>query len=321
LHTATAGTAAGVQIVSGDGQTAAPGTRLPLDLAVRVVDADGNPVVGAAVSWVVTAGGGRLEPATSTTDADGRASTGWFLGPSVGVNSAQAVVSGVGTATFGATAVAGSASQLQIVSGNDQTAAAGQQLPAELVVRAADAAGNPVAMPRCNGESSRVNSRLRVEHDRRERSGRHRWTLGSAAGANTLRRLAGVGAVTFGPRPPSGSGGARAANPALDHRPVGVPLERQPVVQPATRPGTTCPVRRGGHRGDRVRPWHAWRRPRGPPMARAAPRSPTSRSGARPSHTLTSPPGFTRLPRAPMRPAATTTAITADPRSSARAKR
>jgi adhesin/invasin len=321
LHTATAGTAAGVQIVSGDGQTAAPGTRLPLDLAVRVVDADGNPVVGAAVSWVVTAGGGRLEPATSTTDADGRASTGWFLGPSVGVNSAQAVVSGVGTATFGATAAAGSASQLQIVSGNDQTAAAGQQLPAELVVRAADAAGNPVAGAAVQWRVQSGGGSAAPASSTTDANGQAgtRWTLGSAAGANTLEAtVAGVGAVTFRATATVGAAAALAlrTQPSTTAR-VGVPLERQPVVQlrdaagndvaqsgvavtvaiasgPGTLGGTATRTTDGAGRATFTN---------------------LAIGGATGSHTLIfAAPGFTSVTSGviDVRPAATTTAITAD---------
>src|SRR4051812_5955766 len=57
-HTATPGSASGVQLLSGDGQTGAPGATLPDPVVVAVTDADGNPVSGAAVTWVVTAGGG-----------------------------------------------------------------------------------------------------------------------------------------------------------------------------------------------------------------------------------------------------------------------
>ena len=104
-----------------------PRRRCPLDLVVAVVDADGNPVTSAAVTWVVTGGGGTLDPATGTTDAEGRASTKWTLGATVGANTAQAVVSGVGQAEFTATAAAGTASAIQIVSGNNQNGQAGAQ--------------------------------------------------------------------------------------------------------------------------------------------------------------------------------------------------
>ena len=97
-HTATAGNASNVRIVSGNEQVALPGTTLPQPLVVEVVDGGGNAVVGAAVTWLVTAGGGSLDPGTGTTDENGRASTSWTLGPGTGANTAQAVVSGVGEA-------------------------------------------------------------------------------------------------------------------------------------------------------------------------------------------------------------------------------
>ena len=235
LHTATAGSASGVQVASGEGQSGAPGARLAEDIAVRVVDADGNPVVGAAVTWVVTAGGGRVEPSTGTTDSDGRASTGWFLGPTLGTNAVQAVVSGVGTATFTATAVAGSATQLQIVSGDNQSAPAGQQVPADLVVRATDAAGNPVAgatvqwrVRTGGGSAAPVTSTTGADGQAATR-----WTLGGAVGANTLEAtVTGAGTVTF---QATGTVGAPSAL-ALRTQPssaatAGIALDRQPVVQ------------------------------------------------------------------------------------------
>ncbi|HUF35812.1 MAG TPA: Ig-like domain-containing protein [Gemmatimonadales bacterium] len=235
LHTAAAGTAAGVQIVSGDDQIGAPGTRLAEDLVVSVVDADGNPVVGAAVSWVVTSGGGSLEPATSTTDADGRAATGWVLGPSVGANTAEAVVSGVGRAAFSATAAAGSASQLQIVSGDDQTAPAGEQLPAELVVRATDASGNPVAGVIVEWRVDSGGGSATPESSATDADGRAstRWTLGGTVGDQTLEAsVSGAGSVTFGATATVGAASALAlgTQPSASAS-AGVPLERQPVVQ------------------------------------------------------------------------------------------
>ena len=103
-HTATAGNAARVTIISGDGQQAAPGAKLPSPLVVEVLDAENNPIVGRAVAWVVGSGDGRAEPETSNTDGQGRASTEWTLGGAPGRNTLSAVVSGVGVAAFNATA-------------------------------------------------------------------------------------------------------------------------------------------------------------------------------------------------------------------------
>ncbi len=108
-HTATAGSAAGLSIVSGNEQTAQAGTELPGDLVVRLVDAAGNGVPGAAVTWVVGTGGGRVSPENTVTDEAGRTSSRWTLGPNPGENRVDAVVSGVGVVHFTATANRGSA--------------------------------------------------------------------------------------------------------------------------------------------------------------------------------------------------------------------
>jgi PKD repeat protein len=103
IHTATAGSAARVIIVSGNGQQAPPGTTLPQPLVVEVLDAENNPIVGSAVAWVVGTGDGSANPETSNTDGQGRATTQWTLGAAPGRNTLSAVVSGVGIGQFNAT--------------------------------------------------------------------------------------------------------------------------------------------------------------------------------------------------------------------------
>ena len=235
LHTATAGSASGVVVAGGDGQRAAPGTRLPQDLAVRVTDADGNPVVNAAVTWVVTGGGGTMDPSTSTTDGDGRASTRWTLGPQLGTNTAQAVVSGVGTATFTATAVAGAASSIEIVSGSGQSAQAGQPLPASLVVRVRDGSGNPVAGASVLWQVASGGGTVAPSTNATDAAGQAAaaWTLGGAAGPNTLTAsVAGAGNVTFTATATVGAPAALSlqVQPSTSAE-AGVPFGRQPVVQ------------------------------------------------------------------------------------------
>jgi large repetitive protein len=103
-ETATAGAATTLELVSGDNQSALVGTALANPLVVRAHDADGNPVPNLAVTWVVPQGGGQLAPTTTLTGDDGTASTRWTLGTTPGQSIATAVVSGVGTVTFHATA-------------------------------------------------------------------------------------------------------------------------------------------------------------------------------------------------------------------------
>jgi VCBS repeat-containing protein len=100
-HTATAGNAARVIVVSGNGQSATAGTKLQNALVVQLLDDQNNPISGRAVTWL--AGTGSASPETSTTDGNGQARTEWTLGPNPGPNTLTAVVSGVGNASFNAT--------------------------------------------------------------------------------------------------------------------------------------------------------------------------------------------------------------------------
>lgn len=79
----------------GDGQTAPAGSLLPQEISVLVTAEGGTPVPEVAVSWSVIEGGGAVSPASSTTNSSGVASTAFTLGPTEGVQRAQAEVSGL----------------------------------------------------------------------------------------------------------------------------------------------------------------------------------------------------------------------------------
>jgi adhesin/invasin len=249
-HTVTAGNPSGVLIVSGNNQTAAPSTTLPEDLVVAVVDADSNPVVAAAVTWVVTAGGGTLAPTTGTTDANGRAATKWTLGASAGTNTAQAIVSGVGQAEFTATAAAGTASVIRVVSGNDQTGQAGTRLASELVVQVLDAGENPVSgvpvtWTVASGGGSVSPASATTGADGQASTA---WTLGPGTGSQRVSASApGAGSVQFNATSTAGAPSVLGlvTQPSATAE-VGVPFVRQPVVQvrdaagnPVQAPGVT----------------------------------------------------------------------------------
>lgn len=234
-HTATSGSAAGVQPLSGDGQTAAPGATLPSPLVVAVTDADGNPVSGAAVTWVVTAGGGSVAPTTSTTDAQGQAATSWKLGRAVGANTVEAVVSGVGSATFSATAVAGAPARIRIISGNDQSGQVGTQLAAALVVVVEDDHGNPVSGATVTWQVTDGGGHIAPTTSTTGGDGQAstEWTLGAAPGTQKVRASAGnAGHVDFQASATTGAPSvlAIATQPSASAT-TGVPLATQPVIQ------------------------------------------------------------------------------------------
>ena len=142
-HRASAGAATVLEAVSGTGQSAVVGTALPQPLVVRARDEGGNPVPGLAVAWVVGDGGGSLTPLTSLTDQDGLASTQWTLGAAPGANGATAVVSGVGTVGFAATAVPGTPPGLSLETRPPTSAVRGVVLSPPPLVQLREPDGSP----------------------------------------------------------------------------------------------------------------------------------------------------------------------------------
>jgi len=129
---------AGLQKSSGDVQTGDAGAELPIDLVVRVTDAFNNPVSGVSLSWAATEGGGQLSPTSSTTDMDGRATTGWTLGQLVGNQTATATASGLPAASFSATALAPPVAEVQVSPSSASVAVGGT---AQLTAVARSASG------------------------------------------------------------------------------------------------------------------------------------------------------------------------------------
>jgi hypothetical protein len=98
--------ASSLTIVSGDGQQAVAGARLPLALQVRAWG-PGGAIAGAPITFAVAAGGGSIQPGTATTGPDGVASATATLGPSPGPNTFQATTPGAPSGvTFSCTGLA-----------------------------------------------------------------------------------------------------------------------------------------------------------------------------------------------------------------------
>ena len=90
-------------ITAGNGQVGSPGSPLATPLAARVTNAQGNPLVGKAVTFAVTRGLGSMASPTVTTDNSGIAQTLWTLG-SGAVRQEATVTIGALTQTATATA-------------------------------------------------------------------------------------------------------------------------------------------------------------------------------------------------------------------------
>jgi uncharacterized protein YjdB len=77
-------------VVSGQNQRSRAGAELPAALVIRVTNAQGSPIQGQAVNFVVTSGGGDTYGGFALTDGNGNAQEWWTLGPSVGEQTLEA---------------------------------------------------------------------------------------------------------------------------------------------------------------------------------------------------------------------------------------
>jgi len=94
--TGVAGTADALTILTGNNQTGNPGAPLPDSLRVRLTDRFGNPISGVTIVWTPNPGDGTVNPASSITDANGRAATRWTLGSTGGPKTVTATGGGFG---------------------------------------------------------------------------------------------------------------------------------------------------------------------------------------------------------------------------------
>lgn len=134
---ADAGAAQRLQPVSGGSQTTTAGQPFGGAFSVRVTDGYSNGVAGVPVAFESMAGGGSVADAVAVSGADGLAQTQMIAG-AAGVQRYRAVVAGLVGSPLEVTnqAVAlNPALRLELVSGQDQHAVGGSDLPQPFVVR------------------------------------------------------------------------------------------------------------------------------------------------------------------------------------------
>lgn len=100
-----------IEVADGDRQVGAAGFQLADSLTARVVDADGNPVVGAVVHWDTEDRDAVLEPVISTTNAEGLTRTAWRLGRDDGEQIVHATFGTLPAARFESIAHSGAVNQ------------------------------------------------------------------------------------------------------------------------------------------------------------------------------------------------------------------
>ena len=200
--TGTAGAPNQLQKTAGDNQTAQVNKPVAIAPQVRVLDGAGNGVSGVTVDFSVASGGGTVIVSRVITDSNGHASVGaWILGPTPGVNTLTATVTGLPSVTFDADATGGTAVSMQPVSLVTQSGTAGQAAasPPSVVVR--DAQGNPVSGVAVNFAVTLGGGTLAGASQTTGANGIATvgsWTFGAVAGANTVvASSTGLPSVTF----------------------------------------------------------------------------------------------------------------------------
>lgn len=192
LQTASQGQPASLIAEAGNNQAGLPGQQLANPLVVRLVDAMGNGIGGRAVAWPVAAGGGTITSAGGTTDAAGRASATWTLGPIAGPNIVVPSSSGF-TATFTATSSPTHPTAISATSPTQLSGTASGSASPAPSVRVTDAQGRPVAgVPvtfAVTGGGGSV-APATATTDANGGATVALWTLGPQVGTNTLRASA-----------------------------------------------------------------------------------------------------------------------------------
>ncbi len=186
--------------VSGADQSGVVGTAVTQPLVVRVTDETGQGVPGAAITWNATSAA-ELSARSTTTDASGQSSISvtYPTRPGSFVVSAQLATLSGASVGFSLTATAGPPANIEVTAGAGQSAAGGATLPVAPAVLVTDRFGN--ALPgvsvsfTAGGGGSVTGSPATTNASGVATLGS--WTLGPAAGTQTLTVSAGAATTTI----------------------------------------------------------------------------------------------------------------------------
>lgn len=173
-----------------EGASGQAGSKLADPVAIRVTDSLGRVLADVPVRWMAI-DGGSVEAVAARTDSLGVARASWTLSKKTGTQRLRAQVGsgsavGIPPVTINATALAGAAAAIAVVSGDGQRATAGAQLPRPIVVRVVDENGSGVAnaaLSLAPSGGSLSDTALVTDSTGIART---RWTMGHSAGDYTL---------------------------------------------------------------------------------------------------------------------------------------
>ncbi len=134
-----------LSVKGGGGQSATVATTLPIPLQVAATNPyTGQPDAGVTVSFSDGGKGGKFNPLSAVTDANGNVSTTYTLPTKSGAYTLTAAAANFGPVTATATALPGPAVKLVSYGGAKQTGTVGTTLPKPIVTQARDAYNNGV---------------------------------------------------------------------------------------------------------------------------------------------------------------------------------
>jgi hypothetical protein len=143
VETVTAGSPASISSISGGSQTGTVGTTLPSPIVYKVADQYGNAAPSASVTFTDSPNHGIFGSNPVTTDSSGKAAVTYTLPTKAGFNTVKPSIGSLVGSGTSEHAVAGSATSVAVVSGNNQTAKTNTLLPKQLMVKVTDKYGNP----------------------------------------------------------------------------------------------------------------------------------------------------------------------------------
>ncbi len=184
--------AGGISVLSGDNQTGATGSNADTPIVFEVIDGNGGLAIGQRVDFTIVRGSAVLNAASDIVNDRGQATARFRYGNIAGPVSIQAsAFSGQFTAVASANGFAAGAGA---GSGNNQQGAPGSALPQPLVVQlsqppAGASAAKGLAGVVVTWAVTAGGGRLASTTSITDSAGRatNQWTLGPAAGANTVR--------------------------------------------------------------------------------------------------------------------------------------